>query len=131
MNLVTDFFLLRVILSAIEIYKKWILHPTRQPVCWMQGSYHSSATLANSLIACTHLTEEQYFIQRFFMHTSAIFNVRSYSTDAQKHVELCLFVLQQWLAVGRTLEKRLSLETWAIAIKVRVREKGIISPCSF
>lgn len=110
----------RTIVSTIEIYKKWSLNPPKQPICWVLGTLMNQTSLQLSLTEC--FSEEQYFIQRVFLHSSAIFNVRPH-TDSQKHVDLCHCVLQLWLNIGRTLEKRLSIETWAVILKVRTRRK--------
>lgn len=54
------------------------------------------------------------------MHSSLIFIPRSSSpNDLLRHVELCAQVLTLYLNIARQLDRKISLETWGVFLKVR------------
>lgn len=63
--------------------------------------------------------EEQFFLQRVIMHSSLIFIPRASSpNDLLRHLELCSQVLTLYCNIARQIDKRLSLETWEVFLKV-------------
>lgn len=66
------------------------------------------------------LTEEQFFLQRVIMHSSLIFIPRASSpNDLLRHLELCAQVMTVYINIARQLDRRVSLETWEVFLKVR------------
>jgi hypothetical protein len=55
------------------------------------------------------------------MHSSALFTHRGAADSRGVHFELASAVLSLWSQVIRTYEKSLSLDTWDVLLKVRLR----------